>query len=786
MAVIMLQPLLLSCSANSKKGSVVNADDPWFESVRFELENDQLPTEMLDKSAVSYSNDKLYHMYSLTNLADFDNYRRTMLDTYDGEGKLLSRTKLTEPGKYTIDRVISIEPDAEGKEAEVLALLFTQGGFETGIITVDLASGEAKNPRILKNKDGSVLEAKEDGMSYAGVSEVYKAGGYIIPIIYSIGSAGTTHAIAYTFTGSEYKSELDFSELPIVYRLEEFSFDTRSNTIFTVGYTMTEGPMVLEFDPETGKLVSYEKYSVQGGDVSNLADYKAVTSGDLYKIDSLGNITTFDLQSQEVKTVIDNNWYTPYFSDLSSDEVKLISCDSSMAVIYSGKMTEYSMLLSGMEETVTILKKAEKNPHAGKQVIEIATPIDKDITEYLSNAIYEFNRTDNEYLIRVWSKYKSGIKAGRDLSILDMDDEKMYTMIQELNGSEAPDIAIGIQKNYAMRDNVFEDLTGYLDQSVLDKQFANIIEASKIGGKQYFLPVTLEIEGLVTDTKLIKNGSCGITFEDYEKMIENDLDGFSPYDYPLSEYNYKKDFLLSCIDTKSAIEGDNVDFGTDQFYSTVENSDKFFADNGFTKPDDYVWDDEVKRTRGACRYDKIESFLEFVHACKDDTGSYTIIGTPSVDAAGPRFRAIETVSVTASSDRKEGAKKFINFLFAGAGFSDSDRAFENLVTNKDIMARNIAAITEVNNSAYGTDLEMSDYLYGMGDMIAAFGYKYATDDMGDKMMESLSTISTYYYDDPVITAFLVEEIAPYYAGDRSLDEVVKILNDRCNKYIKEM
>ena len=102
------------------------------------------------------------------------------------------------------------------------------------------------------------------------------------------------------------------------------------------------------------------------------------------------------------------------------------------------------------------------------------------------------------------------------------------------------------------------------------------------------------------------------------------------------------------------------------------------------------------------------------------------------------------------------------------------------------MARNIAAITEVNNSAYGTDLEMSDYLYGMGDMIAAFGYKYATDDMGDKMMESLSTISTYYYDDPVITAFLVEEIAPYYAGDRSLDEVVKILNDRCNKYIKEM
>ena len=102
------------------------------------------------------------------------------------------------------------------------------------------------------------------------------------------------------------------------------------------------------------------------------------------------------------------------------------------------------------------------------------------------------------------------------------------------------------------------------------------------------------------------------------------------------------------------------------------------------------------------------------------------------------------------------------------------------------MARNIALITEANNSSRDVDLEMNDYLVGMGDFFMAYGYKYATDDMGAKMMESLSTISTYYYDDPVITAFLVEEIAPYYAGDRSLDEVVKILNDRCNKYIKEM
>lgn len=37
-----------------------------------------------------------------------------------------------------------------------------------------------------------------------------------------------------------------------------------------------------------------------------------------------------------------------------------------------------------------------------------------------------------------------------------------------------------------------------------------------------------------------------------------------------------------------------------------------------------------------------------------------------------------------------------------------------------------------------------------------------------------------------ITAFLAEEIAPYHAGGRTLDDAIKILNDRSEKYIKEM
>ena len=784
LAVSLLAPLLMSCS---KQGSdkTVSGKDPWYESTRLELKTDQQPTEMLDSSIVSYSNGKIYHLYSLTNLADYDNYRRTMLTTYDDKGNQLSSLKVTDPKNYSIDRIISAKPDENGKTLEAVITAFASGGFVTAIIDIDIESGKSGSPRFLEKEKGKALELSGDGMDTYGVSDVYVAGDYYIPVIYAGSDAVEMGAHAFVFKGSEYKADLDFTGIPSVYVIDGFSYDSRNKTVLAVGYTRSDGAVVIEFDPETGKRIKYEKYTVQNGEEVNLADFSAVTSGELCKIDMLGNITTFDMQSQEVKTVIDNNWYTPYFSDLMI-QTKLISCDSERAVFVSSKESDYSMFFSGMDETVTILTKADKNPHAGKKVIEIAAPIDKGMSEYLSNAIYEFNKSDNEYLIRVWSKYKTGIKVGRDMSMLNVSDEKLYTMIQELKGSEAPDLAVGIQKYYAMRDDIFEDLTGYLDQSVMDKQFSNMIESSRFGGKQYFLPVTIEIEGLVTDKSLVKAGDVGITFEDFDKLIKDKLEGFSPYDYPMSKSYYKKDFVLSCIDIKSAVEGGKVDFGTDQFRAAAEYAKDNFAEDGFTKPEDYVWAEEEKRVRTGCRYDKIDSYVAFIRACKTTEGEYTILGTPSVDASGPRFRASETISVTSSSARKEGAKKFLNFLFAGAGYSDSAREFQNIVTNKEIMVRNMSIITEQNNRAQDMFEALASYMTGLEKDARIYGYKRTTKKLEENFMASLSSLSRYYYDDPVITTFLTEEIAPYYAGDRSIDDVIKILNDRTSKYVNEM
>ena len=102
------------------------------------------------------------------------------------------------------------------------------------------------------------------------------------------------------------------------------------------------------------------------------------------------------------------------------------------------------------------------------------------------------------------------------------------------------------------------------------------------------------------------------------------------------------------------------------------------------------------------------------------------------------------------------------------------------------MARNMSIITEKNNSAQDMFETLASYMTGLEKDARIYGYKRTTKKLEDNFMASLSSLSRYYYDDPVITAFLTEEIAPYYAGDRSIDDVIKILNDRTSKYANEM
>ena len=785
MAIVMLAPMLMSCRAGKSKNNIVKADDPWYESTRFKIDKDVKQNEEEGVSAVFTSNDRCYSLYCVSK--DRWGSSRTVLDIYDFDGNFLKRQQVKCQDGYYIMHFYAANAEPDGSNIRVI--------FYYNSLTADgrvvFANINPETGELSDIRDLFTDEAKRDINKNSSVYAVVSAGDYTVAVLMGDYHGGLMiNWQLLVFKNAEYITQMDMTGTNIRV-IMSLTVNESSGSVFLTGYEEAD-LTTIEFDIGSGEVKNKGVFQESDENSINFADYVPTCNGELCKIDSYGNITKIDVSTMTEKTVVDTNWYTPFFlqdpTENRSKGVSVLSCTEDRVVMYEYESALYGIMDPVRSEYIRVLNKADKNPHAGKQIIELALPLNTGVSDYLARSIYEFNRTDDEYIIRVWDKYKTGYNMMRTvMGTIDEDDEKVYQMIQDLKGDDAPDLAIGIQKNYAMRDDVFMDLSDILEPEVYEKQFANIIEAGRIDGKLYFLPVTLQIEGLVTDTSYLKDGAVGITFDEYDKMIEDSMYGYSPYDYPDAVYFNKLSFILSCVDTKSAIEGDNIEFGTEQFRTAVQYAkDNFRYDDKSSSSLDFIHD--TNRNRGGCYYAKIDYYLNFVYACYNSKDNYRLIGTPSVDKSGPRFKALETISVSATTDVEAGCRKFINYLFSGAAFDSSECDFWQIVTNKEIMERNIEDLTKINNELYEIFVENKRSGVYMQTYAAekASGFKSATEEMRESFLNSLSTISTYYYEDHVITEFVVEELAPYYAGDRSLDDAIRYLNDRTAKYVREM
>lgn len=785
MIIVMLITMLSSCSSLKKKANVVKEDDPWYETTRINLDNNLKPTDDVADTIVCTSEDRFYFAYCYS--SDHWLNSTAKLDTYDYEGNLLSSLKISCPSLdgFKMGRVYSLSASPDGKTINAViyfgstnmrAHAFAKIDAETGIVSdiKDIFEGEAG-------------KAKEPDASTETVTVM---GEYAVAATCSSMDGQSGHQL-FLYKNNEFIAELDLSTINLRRVMDGFSIDPSANSLYVVGYEDAD-VITMEFDLGNGQLKSRNSFQQSDDNKINFGEYVATDNGDMCKLDSFGNIMKIDVNTMTEKTVIDTNWYTPVIYPVETyvhyTGSQIISCSEERTVIMDSSTSTYALIDYKKEQSVRVLTKSEKNPHAGKEIIELALPIDTGLTDYLAKSIYEFNATDDEYIIRIWDKYKTGFAQGRGLVNLDTEDEKMYQMIQDLKGDDAPDLAIGIQNNYAMRDDVFLDLSDFLKPEVLEKQYSNIIEAGRSDGKLYFLPVSIVIEGMVTNTELLEDGAVGITFEDYDKLIADGMHGYSPYDYPYSDYYNKLSFFLSCIDTKSAIGGKTVDFDTPQFRAAAEYASENFLYDDYASMPTLDWRKQYDRNRGECYYTNITDFLSYVHACYKQNKQYAIIGTPSVDASGPRFKARETISVSASTDVEAGCRKFINYLFAGEAYKSDDCEFWQIVTNKEIMRKNVETIMLRNNEAEDNLVEAKDSgaIMMSGGAEKSDGLKYASEDMCERFLDSLGSISVYYYEDKKIVQFVTEELAPYYAGDRTLDDCIMYLNDRAAKYVKEM
>ncbi|HBZ77239.1 MAG TPA: hypothetical protein DEO39_00855, partial [Clostridiales bacterium] len=442
LSMFLVSGMMTACnkSSKTKKSITVAKDDPWFDSSRFTLSMEKSDKDMLMiDSSPEYCNGKIYSTYSTYDLATYD--EKVKLDVYSEDGTKEKALEMTFPENVRVQEIYSLIPNEDGKTAIALVSVFN-GGNEAGFATVDLETGKASDVTPMQDKNGKKIEI---------ISSASRVGDYIA--VQSV-KMETGDSQLFFYKGKDLFCEMDMTTLSGSGYIDAVSYNEKTKKAYANVSNMKGEKYFCEMDLASGKFTKTTPVVSGDENEDHLTDYQCTGQGDLLRVDTLGNIFKFNAETNAEEKVLDNNWYSPYFYDFNPDknpEICVLHYSDEKIVLYFHGTDGFPTARVADSDvcSVLVLTRTQTNPHEGKKVIEISAPLDGSFSDYLSSAIVSFNETDPEYLIRIWSKYNNGIKAGRGFPMLDPQIERAYTLVRELEGSDCPDIVVNMDKKAA-------------------------------------------------------------------------------------------------------------------------------------------------------------------------------------------------------------------------------------------------------------------------------------------------------------------------------------------------
>lgn len=795
LAIGLLLPVFSSCSKKIEiqDSIIVSENDVWYDSLRFKIKEPEIdPDYKLSMAGYEFYNDKLYITYQKTSIDAYWDVS-TLLQVYDMDGNNdVFEIDYPEKSEDLILRPQKIMPNEDGKTATVIVQKSYVGimDWKYYTSTIDLETGKA----------GEFEKVDINGTDYV-VLELKSVGKYTCYIASKVNSSDPY--VYFIYEGNKLINMYETKDFAKEFKhsfmyLEDITTTPESDDLSCSFYTDV-GRFTCKLDPVNGvitdpKDMTTEEYLEQLGDTDEEFDVESFTStteGELLNIGTLGDISKFDPDKKTIEKLIDRNDYSPFFSDYSYvdyTEANVISHNDDRTVI----LFTTDDLAQSTSLAITVLRKASTNPHAGKKVIEIESP--DSCSVYLSSAIYNFNKTDPDYLIRVWDKHNEFNNITTNVSKQLDTNEVSYLkssgevigcaspddmLVEELAaGDKAPDLIMNLRYGKAFNEDYLIDMSDYLDDDVKAELFTNFVDSSKYNDKLYFMPINVYIDGIVCtkeDLDMINAGYTGFTFETYDAFVKGPNNGEDPYyTAAVDEVNggiIMYPFIESCIDTVDAIQGKKVDFDTEQFRRTL----KYFFEETVPNLSEIQPDEEYIPTRPNGSFARLSSYEDFILACQKPAKDYCIMGTPCIEERGPRFRVAESVSVYAGSDVQEGAKRFINYLMGGS-FMNEDDLIDKICINKTVMSNELPLLTERNNKLY---YRMFNDGFRPDDIFQ----NLANESTEAALLDAMSKVSTYNMEDREIREIMEEEFAGY--GFKDTDELIKILNDRVSKVVEE-
>ena len=560
-----------------------------------------------------------------------------------------------------------------------------------------------------------------------------------------------------------------------------------------------DGKKPLEFKPEFGNGILVENISDLTNVDGELVFIAGVTEKGQYKeLYCILDIDTFEMKTYDIDPKLDTGMtsYVQGKGFFKCDGNKIVNIDlitgksdvlmdtedsyiggiymNSMNVLYASEdkvvffVDDQSGCGSYSTAVLVQLTRSDENPNSGKKILSLAKM--DDLTEQEYYAMSDFNRNSSKYFIEADYKYLEVASQGWKLLsesesydygiIIKYSADAVDVLRSDIREGKGPDLVIYNSESAQLNNTDYLiDLTGRIksDKTLSSEEYMSFVyEPNGRDGKHYRMDYEFELNCFIVKDSLVDKGQKGLTFEQYDRLVSDTNNGVDA----LFEGNLNLfDYMLKDAD-----------------YMSYDKSGRFIADTeGYRElvqyiagiPDVMKYDDHYGGPVSSIKHAPNMTFTEYARWYSQTYKGYSMIGIPSADGHAEVIKGTG-IGITSCCPLQDGAWEFVLKMM-----SPEIQLLATLdpvsVTAQHVLFEGFCDLNNLINHTMFND-----------------GYhRPLNKDLASWYIEQISDAVTVPDTDSAVIVIMNEEMPAYFEGQKSLDDVIGIIENRVNLMLKE-
>ncbi len=528
-------------------------------------------------------------------------------------------------------------------------------------------------------------------------------------------------------------------------------------------YNEKTGRSILrELNPDTGVLSG--EYILPGNS-GNYSFYPGAESD--FLLIGNGGVYSYNLGDEEIKKIMDF-----IDSDMSTGYIYNI-CDVNEKEFYGMMNSE----LTGRDVLMKFTKVDPKDV-ADKTVLTLAC---NDLDWQVRKHVVEFNKTDPEYRIQItdYSQYTTEEDYSAGITRLNTD----------IVSGKMPDILVlndYLPLESYMAKGLFEDLYPYIDKDgglKREDYFPNVLKAYENDGKLYRLVPKFTIYTVAGKTADVGQRT-GWTLEDLREVMASKPDGMEVF----SEMTRESMLEYSIQMTGSQFidwESGKCGFDSEEFISLLE----FIKEFPETLPEDYYdsslrgdWNSWFREGKVLLERMSLYGFSSYNYTKKGTFGEeITLIGFPSGNGKGSSIDAELEFAMSSKSKNKDGVWKFLRYFLSDEFQGQTEYEWPVSMKQVDVLAQKAKKRPSYEDEN-GNLVEYDEVYYLNGEEVPI---SPMTQEEVDEVIAFVQSVDQLNSTNQDLINIILEEAAPYFAGQKNAKEVADIIQNRVQIYVNE-